>query len=265
MPAAIAIVAHPDDIEFQIAGTLLLLRKAGWETHYFNVANGSCGSAEFSPARTRAVRREEARVAAGILGAQWHPPVCDDLEIFFELKTLRRVAAVIREARASIVLTQGPQDYMEDHMNSCRLAVTAAFAHGMPNFKTVPPRKPYGDDVTVYHCMPHGFCDGLRRRVVPGAFVNTTSVQATKLAALAAHKSQQGWLDVSQGMNSYLKTMEDMSLALGRMSKKFKYAEGFRRHLYYGFSTADTDPLAEVLGKDYLVNKTYEAALKRAI
>ena len=29
--AAIAIAAHPDDIEFTMAGTLLRLREAGWE------------------------------------------------------------------------------------------------------------------------------------------------------------------------------------------------------------------------------------------
>lgn len=264
MPSAIAIVAHPDDIEFQIAGTLLLLKEAGWETHYLNVANGSCGSAEYSPAQTRTVRRKEAQEAARILGAHWHSSICDDLEILYEVETLRRIAAVIRESKASIVLTHGPQDYMEDHMNTCRLAVTAAFAHGMPNFKSVPSRKTYPDDVTVYHCMPHGCCDGLRRHIVPGAYVNTTSVHETKLAALAAHKSQQGWLDVSQGMNSYLKAMDDMSRALGRMSQKFKFAEGFRRHLHLGFSAADVDPLAAVLGKNYLVNQAYEAALERA-
>ena len=30
---ALAIVAHPDDIEFQIAGTLCMLKEAGWKTH----------------------------------------------------------------------------------------------------------------------------------------------------------------------------------------------------------------------------------------
>ena len=42
--AAMAIAAHPDDIEFLMAGTLRLLAEAGWETHYLTVANGSCGS-----------------------------------------------------------------------------------------------------------------------------------------------------------------------------------------------------------------------------
>jgi len=109
--------------------------------------------------------------------------------------------------------------------------------------------------------VPHGLCDPLRRKIIPGSFVNTTSVHATKLAALAAHQSQQGWLDVSQGMNSYLRSMEDMSHAVGKLSKKFKLAEGWRRHLHLGFSANDIDPLAEALGKDCLINAAYERAL----
>ena len=40
MPAsrALAIAAHPDDIEFMMAGTLCLLREAGWEIHYLNAS-----------------------------------------------------------------------------------------------------------------------------------------------------------------------------------------------------------------------------------
>lgn len=260
---AIAIAAHPDDIEFVMTGTLLQLKSAGWEIHYLNLSTGNCGSLEYSPAKTAKVRRKEAQDAAKILGATWHAPMCNDLEIFYDLKTLRKVSAVIREVQPSIVLTHSPQDYMEDHMNTCRLAVTAAFTHGMPNFKSTPSRPVYQHDVTIYHAMPHGLCDGLRKRIVPGAYVNTTPVQTTKLASLAAHKSQQGWLDASQGMNSYLQAMDDMSRAVGKLSKKFTHAEGWRRHLHYGFSANQIDPLAEALGKNCLINKAYERALKR--
>ena len=262
MKSAIAIFAHPDDIEFVAAGTLLLLKKRGWEIHYLNVSTGNCGSAEFSPAKTRRVRLQEGKNAAKILGAHFHPPLCDDLEILYEVKTLRRLSAAIRESRASIVLTHSPQDYMEDHTNTCRLAVSAAFTHAMPNFSSVPARPTYAHDVTVYHAMPHGLCDPLRRRIIPGAFVNTTAFQAKKLQALAAHQSQQGWLEVSQGMNSYLKTMDDMSRAVGKLSKKFKFAEGWRRHSHMGFCAPEADPLREALGKDFLVNQAYEVALK---
>lgn len=261
MKSALAIFAHPDDIEFVAAGTLLLLKERGWETHYLNVSTGNCGSLEFGAEKTRRVRLAEAKHAAKLLGAEFHPPLCDDLEIFYELKTLRRIAAVVRESQASVVLTHSPQDYMEDHMSTSRLAVTAAFTHGMPNFKSIPSRPTYSHDVTVYHAMPHGLCDPLRRRIVPGAFVNTTSVQPRKLEALAAHRSQQGWLDASQGMNSYLQTMDDMSRAVGKLSRKFRHAEGWRRHLHLGFSATKIDPLTGALGKDYLVNRAYEAGL----
>jgi len=259
---AIAIAAHPDDIEFYMAGTLLQLKKAGYEIHYLNLASGNCGSLEYNGATTRSIRNTEARAAAKVLGAEFHPGITDDLEIFYNLELLRALAAIIREVKPNIVLTHSPQDYMEDHTNTCRLAVTAAFARGMTNFKTVP-SKPAGDyDVTVYHAMPHSLRDGLRKRVVPGMFVNTSQVHKIKHEALAAHKSQRAWLDVSQGLNSYLLKMEDISLELGRMSKSFKHAEGWRRHLHFGFCAADADPLKESLGKNCLINETYERELE---
>jgi LmbE family N-acetylglucosaminyl deacetylase len=262
---AIAIGAHPDDIEFYMAGTLLMLKQAGFDIHYMTLASGNCGSAEYNAAMTRSIRNTEARAAAKILGAQFHPSITDDLEIIYNLELLRALSAVIREVKPSIVLTHPPQDYMEDHMNTCRLAVTAAFTRGMPNFKTMPARPTADHEVTVYHAMTHGLCDPLRRRIVPGAYVNTTSVHKTQLKALAAHKSQQNWLDVSQGLNSYLLAMEDMSLEVGRMSKRFKHAEGWRRHLHFGFCAPDADPLAQALAKNYLVNQAYEQSLQEGL
>jgi len=262
---AIAIGAHPDDIEFYMAGTLLLLKKAGYETHYLTVANGSCGSAEYNASTTRSIRNTEARAAAKLLGAQFHSSLCDDLEILYKPDLLRGVAAAIRDVKPGIVLTHSPQDYMEDHMIASRLAVTAAFARGMPNFKTVPSKPAADCDLTIYHALPHGLCDQLRARVIPGAFVNTTSVQKTKREALAAHKSQQGWLDVSQGIGSFLLAMENMGLEVGRMSKRFKCAEGWRRHLHLGLSTNDDDPLHDALGTNYLVNAAYEEMLKKGL
>ena len=261
-PVAIAIGAHPDDIEFQMAGTLLLLREAGFRTHYLNLCHGNCGSLEHNGQSTRKIRAVEARAAARILGAEYHPGWVNDLELVYDLKNLRRLAAILREVQPGIVLTHSPRDYMEDHTTTCRLAVTAAFARGMPNFRTVPVRQPYSDEVVLYHCPPHGLRDGLREKFIPGAFVNTTGVHEVKLRALAAHQSQQHWLDASQGMNSYLGAMTEMAVALGRSSGKFTHAEGWRRHLHLGFTAADHDPLAAVLGRTYRINRQYEKQLE---
>ena len=76
---------------------------------------------------------------------------------------------------------------MEDHMNTCRLAVSAAFARAMPGYRTTPARAPVPEAVTIYHASPHGLRDGLRRRVHPGAFVDTTAVHERKRAALECH------------------------------------------------------------------------------
>jgi len=252
--SAFAIAAHPDDIEFYMAGTLLLLKEAGLEIHYMTLSSGSCGSLTIRPAKLRAIRRKESERAAAVLDAQYHPPLSDDLEIFYDLRTLRRLAAIIREVQPSIILTHAPQDYMEDHTNTCRLAVTAAFARGMPNFRTSPPRSVIDSEVTIYHAMPHSLRDPLRRPVVPDSFVNTTSVHTRKREALGAHASQKAWLDASQGLDSYLITMDELSREVGRMSARYEHAEGWRRHLHIGFSAKETDPLQSLLGDKYLVN-----------
>lgn len=256
MPSAIAIAAHPDDIEFLMAGTLLLLAKAGWDIHYFNLSTGNCGSATIPAARLRVQRSQESRRAAKRLGAIWHAPIADDLEIFYEDRLLRRVAAVVRRVQPTVVLTHAPVDYMEDHVNTCRLAVTGAFARGMPNYRTTPAVKPCPGDVTVYHSMPHGLCDPLGQPVTASMWVNTTSVQDAKREALAEHRSQRAWLDESQGMDSYLAAMDEFGREVGRQSGRFSFAEGWRRHTHLGFCAADADPLRDVLGAQVYGRRT---------
>ncbi len=138
---------------------------------------------------------------------------------------------------------------MEDHMIACRLAVTAAFCRGMPNFPTDPPRDAVFNAATVYHAQPHGNCDPLRQPVVPSHFVDITDVITDKREMLACHQSQKVWLDQSQGMDSYLNIMQELSREVGALSGRFTYAEGFRRHIHYGFCGQNDDPLASALGK----------------
>jgi LmbE family N-acetylglucosaminyl deacetylase len=257
----LAIAAHPDDIEFMMAGTLILLADEGWDVHCVNVSSGNLGSLTLSPAETAQVRRAEAQNAARSINATWHPSLCNDLQVFYDDRTLRRLTAIVREVDPSIVLTHSPQDYMEDHMNTTRLAVSATFARGVPGYRTVPPRDPVLSAVTIYHGSPHGLRDGLRRRVIPEAFVNTTTVQDRKREALGCHRSQRDWLDATQGMNSYIATMDEFARALGSMSGKFRYAEGWRRHLHYGFGNEQDDPLKDALKGRYLLNARYTRSL----
>jgi hypothetical protein len=118
----------------------------------------------------------------------------------------------------------------------------------MPNFPVEPPHPPVDQDVTLYHAQPHGNCDALRQPVLPELFVDIGDLIQRKRELLSLHASQKRWLDHSQGMDSYLVTMEQLGADVGRLSGRFAYAEGWRRHSHWGFSATDTDPLAEALG-----------------
>ena len=259
--SALAVFAHPDDIEFVAAGTLLLLKDRGWDIHYLNLSSGDLGSLEHTGVETRAIRAQEGRNAAEILGATFHESFCHDLQILYDLRTIRKIGTIIRQANPSIILTHALSDYMIDHENTARLTLSAAFVKGMTNYDTDPPVQAVSTDVTLYHAMPHGLQTPMRQKVRAGLYVGTTSVHATKREALAAHKSQKNFLDETQGMDSYLGTMDELSQGVGKLSGSFEYAEGWRRHLHLGYSKKEQDPLAEALSDHCLVDDKYEDEL----
>ncbi len=258
---ALAVAAHPDDIEFNMAGTLLLLKDAGADIHMWNLSRGGCGSVTYSYQDTTRIRWEEAQASAREAGATIHPPIGEDLTILYDPALIARIAAVVREVKPDIIFTHSPQDYMEDHMTTSRLAVTGAFTRGMPNYATNPPVVPWGGDVTIYHTLPHGLRDQLRRLVRAGQYVDIGAVLVRKRAMLAQHRSQKEWLDVSQGMDSYLAEMENTSRQVGKMSGRFECAEGWRRHSHLGFAAKDGDPLLDALGDKCWVDPDYESSL----
>lgn len=252
-PSVLAIAAHPDDIEFVMAGTLMQLQARGWSVHYFNIANGCYGSSSLTPQACAAVRLGEAQAAADMLPATFHPPLCDDMAILYTPELLRKVAAVVRQAQPQIVLTHAPIDYMEDHQNAARLAVSAAFSRGMPHFTTDPPFPAYQQPVAIYHAQPHGNRTPLGELVIPTHFVDVSQLLERKRKLLAAHASQNEWLGASQGISTYLETMRALNHQVGQMSGRFELAEGWRQHLHLGFSDAGFDPLRTALQEAVLV------------
>jgi len=62
-------------------------------------------------------------------------------------------------------------------------------------------------------------------------------------------------------MDSYLRAMDELSLAIGRMSGQFEHAEGWRRHSHLGFCDPQSDPLQEALKSACALNPKYEAGL----
>jgi LmbE family N-acetylglucosaminyl deacetylase len=230
-----------------MAGTLLLLGRAGFECHYMTIANGNCGSVTLDANTLSGVRRRESEQAAAVLGATFHPSLVGDMEVMYEVGLLRKVAAVVREVEPVVLLLHSPVDYVEDHQNAARLGVSAAFSRAMRNFATTPPREPFGTDLAVYHAQPHGNVDLLGAAVRPSICVDISDVIEQKAQALACHVSQQEWLDTTQGMDSYVDSMKTLSSEVGRLSGQFAYAEGWRKRCHQGLSRKEIDPLADVL------------------
>lgn len=245
--SAMAIAAHPDDIEFLMSGTLMHLRNAGYEIHYLNLSSGNLGSESLPEDAIVEIRAQEAKAAALMLGAVWHPPFCCDLEILYEVKFLRHLSGIIRDVAPSIILTHSPTDYMEDHTTTSRLAVTAAFSRGMPNFATVPPRDPITSPIAIYHAQPHMNRDDMGKMVSPDFAVDVTSLIDKKRQALEIHKSQKDWLDASQGLNAYITTMENNLAEVAGMTNHKGFAEGWRPHSKIGFCPPDFTPLESTL------------------
>jgi LmbE family N-acetylglucosaminyl deacetylase len=245
-----AVAAHPDDIEFNMAGTLWLLTQAGLTPHMMNLSRSNLDSNELPESEITTIRQQEAMRSAGVIEAQYHPPIADDLMIFYEDRLLRKMTALIRKIRPTIVLLPSLNDYMEDHTNTARLVVTACFSRAMRHYRSDPPVEATDQDVYLYHAQPHLNRDGMRQLVVPHLFVNITSAMDVKLQMLGCHESQRQWLDETQGLDDYLESMRRSSAEVAKMTphQNWEFAEGFRQHSHVGFSTEDRDPLSEILG-----------------
>ena len=105
----LALHAHPDDVEFQCAGTLVLLREAGCHVTIATMTPGDCGSAEHDAESIAAIRREEARASASLIGADYFCLEFRDLAIFNDDESRRRVTEALRRTRPDVD-PHGPAD-----------------------------------------------------------------------------------------------------------------------------------------------------------
>ena len=82
---ALGIFSHPDDAEMLCAGTLSLLKNAGWTIHIATLAPGDKGTAEHTREEISSIRTTEAAEAAKLINGTYH---CLDFEDV--LKDLRQ-------------------------------------------------------------------------------------------------------------------------------------------------------------------------------
>jgi LmbE family N-acetylglucosaminyl deacetylase len=227
----LALHAHPDDVEFQCAGTLALLRDAGCHLTIATMTPGDCGSAEHSPEEISAIRRREAREAAELLGADCLCLEFRDLAIFDDDDSRRRVVEALRRVRPNLILSAPPADYLVDHEATSRLVRDACFAAPAPNYATRQwDPAPHLDKIPhLYFVDPLEGKDREGRDVVPDFYVDVTRVFDLKRSMLACHASQRNWLLRQHGIDEYLDSQEHWDRQRGAKAG-VTYAEGFRQY-----------------------------------
>jgi N-acetylglucosamine malate deacetylase 1 len=228
----LAIHAHPDDIEFQCAGTLALLREVGCAVTIATMTPGDCGSAEQDAETIAEVRRAEARAAAALIGAEYLCLEFRDLAIFNDDDSRRRVTEILRRSKPDVILTAPPEDYIADHEITSLLVRDACFAASCPNYATRQwnPALPLSRIPHLYFVDP---VDGRNRdgHPVPVDFyVDVSRVFATKRQMLACHASQRDWLFRQHGIDEYLEIQARWGANRGA-EVGVAQAEAFRQYL----------------------------------
>jgi LmbE family N-acetylglucosaminyl deacetylase len=183
---ALAVAAHPDDVEFQCGATLAKWAAAGCVVHHLILTDGAKGTwdAGADTGTLVATRQAEQRAAARALGATGEVvflgEVDGELEATLALRSA--VARVIRQLRPEVVLGHDPWKRYRlhpDHRHAGWLTVDGVVAARDPHF-------------FPEHGIPHH-----RPRALllfepdePDHVEDVTGFAGAKVAALLEHRSQ---------------------------------------------------------------------------
>lgn len=221
-------MAHPDDAEFQCAGTLIRLAEAGCEIHIATLTAGDWGTMTEAPEAIAARRRGEAQKAAAMIGATYHCLEEGDGLVVYDKPTLRKCLDVFRRVGAQLVFTHSPLDYMMDHVVTSQLARAASFVYGAPNASALPLREGSGVPY-LYYCDTFEGIDSLGEPVQPNVWVDISAQLEKKSQMLACHASQREWLLSHHGGDEYLDAMRRHVLKRGA-DAGVAAAEAFVQH-----------------------------------
>lgn len=242
---ALSFLAHPDDAEMLCAGTLIRLAGAGWEVHIASATAGDCGTTKYSSQEISAIRKEEGRRAAAMIGATYHCLEELDGRVTYEKQAIQKTIELFRRIAPGLVFAHARSDYMMDHEMVSLLARGASFMYGAPNVSSAP-LIPGSGVPYMYYCDPVEGIDPLGRPVEPTTVIDITAQLEKKTQMLACHASQREWLRAHHGMDEYIDSMRRFSTGRGGLIGTAA-AEAFVQHRGHPYPTDDL--LAKTFGK----------------
>jgi LmbE family N-acetylglucosaminyl deacetylase len=226
----LVVTAHPDDVDFGVAGSVATWTSAGIEVSYCIVTDGDAGGDDRELARVEMarVRRAEQTAAASTVGvSDLHFLGYPDGRLQPTLDLRRDISGVIRTVRPQRVVCQSPERMWErvyashpDHLAAGEAAVAAVYPDA---------RNPFAH--------PELLDGGLEPWSVPqlwlmahpsiDVYVDTTDTIDKKIAALRCHASQ---IPDAAGLDERMRDWGGMiaarvGLPEGRMAEAFKFVD----------------------------------------
>ncbi|MGH2472196.1 MAG: PIG-L deacetylase family protein [Candidatus Limnocylindria bacterium] len=181
----LAVMAHPDDAELLCAGTLARARADGAAIGIAVMCRGDkgVGSATEKPAELDRVRQQEAAAAAAVLGATLFSAGNGDGELFDTVENRRKLVAIYREFRPTLVIAHSPADYHVDHRAASAVAEAASWSSASRGHASA------ADPLQTHPKL--WFADTINMSsFVPDFFIDVSDRLDIKKRMLACHRSQ---------------------------------------------------------------------------
>ncbi|MFE6735963.1 PIG-L deacetylase family protein [Microbacterium sp. NPDC057650] len=182
----LVVVAHPDEAEEYVSGTLALLADAGHHVKVLSTTNGDAGHMELGPEDLVRRRVSEAHAAAEIIGLADYEVWDEHDGDMVDTQALRqRMLRAIRQWRTDVIITFTDEgDGHNDNRLAGRLVRNVMGLTTLPNpCRDIPP---LAQQPVVLRMIDYGSIADHRADVA----VAVDSVIDRKLRACAAHASQ---------------------------------------------------------------------------
>jgi LmbE family N-acetylglucosaminyl deacetylase len=190
----LAVMAHPDDVDFGWAGSVAVMTDAGIDVVYCLVTDGDAGGAETGTPREEMapLRRDEQRAAAAIVGVhELHFLGYPDGRVEATLDLRRDITRVIRKVRPNRVMAQSPDRNWDriyaghpDHLATGEATVAAVYPDAR-NRWAHPELEAEGCEPWAVAALWMGIGSDAATH-----YIDITTAVDRKIEALLSHKSQ---------------------------------------------------------------------------
>jgi bacillithiol biosynthesis deacetylase BshB1 len=175
---ALAIAAHPDDVELSIGGTLSKLAAMGYKTGVLDMTRGEAGTRG-----TPELRVQESADAARLLGLSIRENLdLGDARVWPNEESRVKLVRVLRRLRPRVIFTQHHDDPHPDHAHTAQIVREAAHISGLARYDAQSGQERWRPSCVAYFLFP--------RTIAPSFIVDITDTWQRKWETIRAHASQ---------------------------------------------------------------------------